>query len=249
MNTNGQTQPNPSEMQHGSDGIQSALQPDYHPDDATLMSFSNCSLDRSFSILVSCHLLHCARCRSRLRQAEQLGAELLQRLQPEAVSAQCKQQLLARLDLPDLQPTGSIAATESSNAEPQTSADLIPAPLRNWHAFDFDTLVWKRIAPGIRQHKIAIPGGHLSLLRIAPGTSIPAHGHGGSELTLILRGSYSDEIGRFKPGDVADLDDEVEHQPIADRNQDCICLVATDAPLRFHDWVPRLMQRLVFSLD
>ena len=36
----------------------------------------------------------------------------------------------------------------------------------------------------------------------------------GQEMTLILRGAYRDQIGRFAPGDVADLDEGIEHQPV-----------------------------------
>ena len=71
------------------------------------------------------------------------------------------------------------------------------------------------------------------------------HTHGGSELTLILRGAYRDAIGHFAPGDVADLDSEVEHQPVTVPGVPCICVAATDAPLRFSGWMARLLQPLV----
>ena len=58
--------------------------------------------------------------------------------------------------------------------------------------------------------------GKLRLLKVAPGHGIPEHGHGGAELTLVLRGSFHDETGRYARGDVADLDETVEHQPVAD---------------------------------
>jgi len=58
----------------------------------------------------------------------------------------------------------------------------------------------------------------------------------------VLRGSFTDEIGRFAAGDIADLDDQIEHQPLVDSAEDCICLVATDAPLKFTTLLGRLMQ-------
>jgi putative transcriptional regulator len=57
-----------------------------------------------------------------------------------------------------------------------------------------------------------------------------------------LRGSFSDEVGRFCRGDVADLDDQIEHQPLVDSEEDCICLIATDAPLRFTTLFGKLVQ-------
>jgi putative transcriptional regulator len=85
----------------------------------------------------------------------------------------------------------------------------------------------------------------VRLFSIAPGTTIPHHSHGGTELTLVLSGSFSDEIGRFGPGDLADLDDSVSHQPVADTNEPCICLIATDERLRFTGMFSRLIQPLV----
>ncbi|HQX84390.1 MAG TPA: cupin domain-containing protein, partial [Aestuariivirga sp.] len=87
--------------------------------------------------------------------------------------------------------------------------------------------------------------GKLFLMRIAPGTAMPEHGHGGEEITLILSGAYNDRFGRYARGDVADLDESIEHQPIVEKDSACICLVATEAPTRFKSWPARLLQPLI----
>ena len=71
---------------------------------------------------------------------------------------------------------------------------------------------------------------------------MPEHGHGGSELTLVLRGAYSDRTGTYRVGDVADLGDSIEHQPIADAKDGCICLIASDKKIRFKSVLARLVQ-------
>ena len=85
----------------------------------------------------------------------------------------------------------------------------------------------------------------LIMLKIAPGKCLPMHSHGRSELTQILRGSYNDALGLFAPGDVADLDEEVEHQPVTAPGVPCICVSALDAPLVFSGWLARKIQRFV----
>ena len=101
------------------------------------------------------------------------------------------------------------------------------------------------IGPGIHYMRAdRCDDGHLMLLRTAPGRSVPMHTHGGNELTLILQGAYRDAIGQFGPGDVADLDEDVEHQPVTLPGVPCICVAATDAPLRFSGWMARLLQPL-----
>jgi putative transcriptional regulator len=46
-------------------------------------------------------------------------------------------------------------------------------------------------------------------------------------------------------GDIADLDDDIHHQPIADTDEDCICLIVTEAPLKFKAMMPKLFQYFV----
>ena len=123
----------------------------------------------------------------------------------------------------------------------------IPLPLRRLVGNSFDDIAWRRVVPGVQRHRIALPGTQSSLymLKIGPGRKMPEHGHNGKEMTLILRGSYSDVLGQYRAGDVADLDEHVEHQPMVDSDWPSICLVATEQPTRFKSIVSRLMQPLV----
>jgi putative transcriptional regulator len=84
--------------------------------------------------------------------------------------------------------------------------------------------------------------GTLLMLKIAPGRSMPLHGHCGTELTQILRGAYADALGHFAAGDVADLDSNIEHQPVTTPGAPCICVSALDAPLRFSGWLAQRLQ-------
>ncbi|GEQ99766.1 hypothetical protein JCM17845_03900 [Iodidimonas gelatinilytica] len=68
--------------------------------------------------------------------------------------------------------------------------------------------------------------------------------HNELELTLVLQGSFSDNTGHFGTGDLEIADANLNHQPTADPDMSCICLAATDAPLRFKPLIPRLLQPL-----
>lgn len=232
--------------------------PKHHPDDATLLSYAAGSLTPGARLLLDCHLACCEHCRARVKEAEQLGGQLLENL-PKATmsSAMSEDQLFALLDLPDNQPDLQVE-NPAGHFDPDFAMETYflkdkcqkPSWLPEWaHAlfpWVSDNTGWQRVAPGISQIRLEddcfARDKAVRLLKIAPGTCMPGHGHNGSELTLILQGSYSDETGRFCEGDVADLDPDIRHQPIADRDRDCICLIVTDAPLRFDGWVPRLMQ-------
>lgn len=204
----------------------------HHPDDATLLSYAAGSLPESFEILVGCHIESCARCQARVAEAESLGAALVE-LMPTTQMDNNRDRFLALLD--------QEIVTESE-AKGLERTQRIPAELRQLLDHGDEQLEWKRLVPGIQQIRLDTQDGRLRLLKIAPGISIPLHTHAGSELTMILQGSYSDEIGRFCKGDVSDLDPDIEHQPITDGAAPCICLVATDAPLRFRGLLPKLLQ-------
>ena len=57
-----------------------------------------------------------------------------------------------------------------------------------------------------------------------------------------MQGSFHDETGGFGVGDVEIAYDDLDHCPTAGTEADCICLAATDAPLRFRSLMPRLAQ-------
>lgn len=210
----------------------------HHFDDATLMAYSAGTLPQGMALLVACHLHWCPHCRERMHATDAVGGALLEQLPPSHLQANAFEQLLARLDEPEQELSASAPETDTNPELPTPLAQLLDKPL--------DELPWKRIGYGVKQLDLHLDGpGAARLLRISPGVSVPHHTHGGNELTLILKGSYNDELGRFCQGDVADLDGEVSHQPLVDTDEECVCLIATDAPLKFSGLVGRLVQPFI----
>ncbi len=204
------------------------MKPRHHPDDSTLVSYAAGSLPESQSLVVVCHLHLCSQCQRKVVEAEKLGSTLLTTLKPLAMSPKKRAHFLTRLS----QPQGR----NPPENNPIIAMDDIFSP-------DYlATFNWVPLAPGIKQITLPSQAPHrLRLLYISPGRSIPLHSHMGSELTLILQGAYSDETGHYQKGDVSDFDTDITHQPVASK-EPCICLVATDAPLKFKGWIPRILQ-------
>jgi putative transcriptional regulator len=137
-------------------------------------------------------------------------------------------------------PTSQAAASQDIGSE-------IPLPLRHLIGTKLDDIQWQRLGMGVwhapvLQHKPT--RGDVRLLRVEPGRAMPEHGHGGTELTMILSGSYHDEIGHFGPGDVADLDTEIEHRPVADAQTGCVCIIASEKQAVFKGFFARMIQPL-----
>jgi putative transcriptional regulator len=211
----------------------------HHLSDTTLGAFTAGTQMESISLVIASHLSLCKVCQTRHSQLEDIGGVHLIQAPVATVSADCLQKTLLRLG------NQEIASSQAHASNSLRVNDTLPTPLREFITTELDDIEWNSLAPGIKGHPLTglnTGSGTLSLLKIAPGMSIPEHGHQGSELTLVLKGSFSDEIGQFGVGDIADLDDTSQHQPIADTSEACICLIATDASLKFTGLMPRLVQ-------
>lgn len=205
----------------------------HHLDDATLMSFAAGALPAALSAVAAAHVAMCPRCRRELAALERIGGALLASLSP------------ATFDRPEPLPPTPPGADTIPRRETPVLAGEIPGPIAGLVPSGLDAVAWRWLGHGVWDHPLPLAGaGKLRLLRLAPGRNVPEHGHGGAELTLVLRGSFNDELGRYLRGDVAELDETVEHQPVTDAGGDCICLVASEGPERFHGLIARQWQRI-----
>ncbi|WP_299980364.1 ChrR family anti-sigma-E factor [uncultured Pseudoteredinibacter sp.] len=215
----------------------------HHPDEATLLSYAAGALSQPFVVLIDCHLQQCPQCHEKIFKAEAIAGEFIEH-SPPIEASNCE----ALRD--------SFFATLNSEPAPQplapsgSSEHQLPAEVAVVLSGRDQKLPWRLIVPGM--HSITLnssdlhsSGSSLKLLRIAPGRNLPLHSHRGSELTMVLRGAFQDELGCFRAGDVADLDHEIEHQPITIGNEACTCLIAVDAPLEFKSLVPNLLQPFI----
>lgn len=210
--------------------------PKYHPCDALLLDYATGTLDEGRAILVATHIQYCPSCRRRLRMLEAVGGALLESLPPDPIPERLMLDTMNRLDEPD----------PAAPVPPKACASAFPPPLDR-RLRTLGGVRWRPVSFGIRQMEVADIGesGKVRLMRLAPGTGVPHHAHQGTELTLVLSGGFSDRFGRYEPGDIVEADADDDHHPLADDTEGCVCLLATEAPLRFIDLLPRLAQSWV----
>jgi len=220
------------------------VNPHHHLDASTVVSYAAGALAVEIAVVAATHLETCAHCRARVQDAERIGGQLVEHQQPALPSAGRLADLRASM-LEQLEAPMPATAPPAPRSAPYEDDDRLPAPLHPYFGPSYRALKWRWMAPGV--HCIRATGtksGTLLMLKIGPGRSMPVHSHGGTELTQILRGAYHDALGHFAPGDVADLDSDVEHQPVTVPGIACICVSALDAPLRFPGWLARRLQPL-----
>jgi putative transcriptional regulator len=220
------------------------VNPHHHLDPSTVVSYAAGALTVEVAIVAATHLETCAHCRARVQDAERIGGQLVEHQQPALPStgrlADLRASMLDRLEAP--LPT---APAPAARGAPYEDDDRLPTPLHPYFGPSYRALKWRWMAPGVHcTRATGTKSGTLLMLKIGPGRSMPVHSHGGTELTQILRGAYHDALGHFAPGDVADLDSSVEHQPVTVPGAACICVSALDAPLRFPGWLARRLQPL-----
>ena len=186
--------------------------PHHHPTPAVLADYVSGALRPAFAAVVSAHVEGCAHCRAEVKTLEALGGALIEDLEPEVLSE-------GRVD-------AAMAALDGAKpVEPVVSAptvDRIP----------FGPVRW--LAPGmsIRKAKVGTGGDLLYLLRLPAGLTTIPHGHHGIEFTTVLTGAYHDGLDHFAAGDFCEMHPDVEHQPQVSADGYCLCLIASEKPMR-----------------
>ena len=216
----------------------------HHPTEATVLDHAAGRMHAATGAVVAAHLQACPQCRALARMGEAIGGSLLEALTPEAMAPDALAVVMALLDRPAPVPPAPPPPALLDGVE-------LPRVVQRLAQRRGGLGRWRWLAPGIQRISLLPePGARrdgtvLYLLKIAPGTAIPEHGHHGHEMVCVLAGSFTDALGQFRPGDLAETGPEVEHTPVADAGTSCICLSATDAPLRFRSRAARLMQSVM----
>lgn len=208
-----------------------------HPDPAWLIDYACGNLSRGFELVLSAHLMACSQCAADLRHAERLGAELL-------FGGPADAPRLTANDILDADTGDSAWLTARFALRPSASATSLQAFVDSYLDCGLSALPWRKAGRGLQIAKLrADEHERLWVLRAEANTVLPRHTHAGSELTLVLKGAYFNGDTIYAAGDLEDANETTDHQPIVTRDGECICLAATEGPLRFDSWAPRLAQR------
>lgn len=211
----------------------------HHPSDETLLRHAAGRLPAGASVVIATHLEGCPACRARFASFAAMGGRLVEDAPPELMAPNALAEAMARIDALEAAPPVPRPARVARHA---VALDL-PRALRRC-----DVGRWRWFGPGVRISRVTLPeapAARLTLLRVGAGRALPEHGHSGLEFTQVLSGSFTDEFGTFRPGDLAEMDSEVEHQPIVDKEGECICLAAFDGEMVLSGLFGRLMQPFV----
>lgn len=183
----------------------------HHPSEFSLLRCAAGTLPAPHASVVIAHAARCAECAVALSEAAEIGGALLDAAPAGALSVGALPRVLERLG--------------------GAGRDPVPLPL----SLAALTGRWRWIGPGIAMIKLIerdASNSRLDLIRVAPGTALLEHGHGGLETTCVLAGGFDDGGGAFHAGDFIETESADAHRPTALAGEDCICLIATTGHLQ-----------------
>ena len=206
----------------------------HHIGDEFLMGYAAGYLPQAFDLVVSAHVSLSDEARARLESFEALGGGVLSGMEDAEIGEDSLEKTLAMIKTQAVEPATQKAAPVD---------DVFPKPLRDVVGGGEVAVKWRSIGMGCKQAVLhSDKEATARLLFIPAGQALPKHSHHGTEMTLVLKGAYRDETDRFARGDVEIGDQDMHHTPVAEEGEDCICLVATNARLKFESFLPRLAQ-------
>ena len=188
-------------------------------------------------VLLSSHLDMNADADTRVRELERVGAAVMMMSSAKSDLPFSADMVLERVD------SQASFSGPGQCAAPRTD-DFVPASLDRFLLEKNTDIRWEYLGPGLRKAMLwtGEEGEKLWLLKAQPGVAIPHHGHGGSELTLVLKGAFHDGDQKFSAGDVEEAGPDVEHDIRIDDAGECICLALTRGKLRYDNPLLKVMQ-------
>lgn len=182
------------------------------------------SLSYPAQVLVNAHLELNPRGRAMVDAMQAVAGSLLEEAPARPLSGAAAARIEAIVSAPVAPPVAR---------QPEPADPVFPPALRAFAGFAAGATPWKTKLPGFREHSFGdIEGCETSLLWVRPGRAMPHHTHEGSELTLLLSGSYTDVTGRYARGDIAVADGSIDHRPVAGTEEPCICFTVVRGKLQ-----------------
>jgi putative transcriptional regulator len=204
-----------------------------HPNTQLLADYATGGLSMAPLISIATHLQFCDQCREAVSGLNILGGELLSECDQAELSDDLLAQTLAMLDAPE--PEGTVAEAAVSAPRSNLCPDLANQLPKYLHKFlNHQELDWRSLSSTLSVAAISVgeTDYELALHRIDAGGKAPVHDHKGTELTVVLKGSFSDEDGIYREGDFLMREPGDVHRPSATQDQACICLSVLSAPIK-----------------
>lgn len=216
----------------------------YHPDHNMLAEYAAGSLDWALSMGVAAHLHFCRECRKTIAEFNEVGAVVLDQCPEVPVKDAVFSSLMSRIQSEPPIPTTLAPSTQNLHPSVERDAMLANLPKVVHKLLPQDKpLRWKKVAPSLKMARLTTGQDkyEVAFHRICSGGTVAHHDHRGLEVTLVLKGSFSDGDGLYGPGDFLVRQPGELHKPTAAQNEDCLCFSICEAPVHLSGLLGRLI--------
>lgn len=215
----------------------------YHPETRFITDYAAGSLPTSQALCVSAHLYYCEECRQKVEQLNKLGSVFFDELQPREI----EQSFTSLMEKIDALPQHEQEQEPSMHTGQIPQRQMLPVALLKLTHGDLETLSWHSIGKYFRYSDLDVGDARreTSLFSIKAGGNVPRHRHRGDEITVVLKGSFSDQDDHYQTGDFIVRSRGEIHKPVAAQDEDCLCLSTLEAPIQMTNWFYRLLMPFV----
>lgn len=221
----------------------------HHPDARYLRSYSQGTLSSGIAVAVAAHVELCRACRDQVDRLEAgLANEWVAEPAVPPMGASAGDLIDRITSQPQIEPGHAPGGAGARPVELHLHERSVRLP-RVLSRIAEQGVLWRKLAGGINSAALGIDrGAQCDFMYMKPGSQAPRHRHQGVEITLVLNGSFRDELGEYKPGDFVVRRGSDTHAP---RSEDgCLCYSVLDSPLAFTSRLGRLLnpfQRYLFN--
>lgn len=196
----------------------------WHPSSDQLIEFSSGTGSSAMNIAISTHLHYCQECRRKVTDMETTAAVMFNEQSTVEIDKGGFDQLMARIKA---EPAPTI---EKAKPVPSRFPPIVEKLINK----DTESLDWKSPMKNLRVSRLMTDetGLILGLHHMKSGGRVPNHAHRGNEISVVIEGGFSDEMGSYGPGDFIHLSTEHSHSPQADADGDCWLLSLVEAPVK-----------------
>lgn len=226
-------------------------QTNHHPSESLLKDFSEGKLSTGMSVAISAHLDYCENCRKasegfeRELASQWLASEPAVNDSEFAPPGDILDQITGQ---PQIVSISQAAEKADSSVELHMHERSVKLP-RVLAKVAGNGVMWKKLAGGINTANLTLDrDAQCDFMYMKPGSQAPKHTHRGIEVTLVLDGTFEDELGEYQPGDFVLRKGSQTHTPRSDEG--CLCYSVLDEPLLFTSGWSRLLnpfQRFLFN--
>lgn len=193
----------------------------WHPHPDQLVEFAAGSCRSGVSIAISVHLHYCNQCRQTLSELESTSAVLFEQQAPAPVADTAFASLMDRI------------AREPAAVEEPTPNPRFPRALASLIPGSLEALKWNQPMKNLRVTRLLDDGDLIvGLHHMKAGGRVPNHRHRGEEISVVLEGGFSDQLGSYGAGDFISRNVTDTHSPQADAHEDCLVLSVVEAPIK-----------------